>query len=271
MAELTSLFLLLSPTQTSGMIGAHVCQKLHDLACVPLFTILHTSTLHPTISAYRLASPPTPTSVFLRRYASILNSQKQLANRPDASPQASGHAVALAGALHFCYWTAGFLKKRWSETEIRNKIVATGVASLPWISCEALKMGGCRQLGEQEVMMVCSRVSLRLLLSDAGEGREGEGKERESSDAKEKAHLPSLFSSASFLLSASPYGTAARVRTNTPLFIFSSPPDLKADLLSSFPSPSRPPTRPLESPQTHVLQARLVDLARHSTCILHLP
>lgn len=139
------------------MIGAHVCQKLHDLACVPLFTILHTSTLHPTISAYRLAAPPTPTSIFLRRYASILNSQKQLANRADASPQASGHAVALAGALHFCYWTAGFLKKRFSETELRSRIVATGVASLPWISCEAFKMGGCRELEEE--MMVCSRVS----------------------------------------------------------------------------------------------------------------
>ena len=172
------------------MIGAHVCQKLHDLACVPLFTILHTSTLHPTISAYRLGSPPTPTSVFLRRYASILNSQKQLANRPDASPQASGHAVALAGALHFCYWTAGFLKKRWSETEIRTKIVATGVASLPWISCEAFKMGGCRELEEQEVMMVCSRVSRYVLFRALA--REHEGEEEGGSDAKEKLTLPSF-------------------------------------------------------------------------------
>lgn len=129
------------------------------MACVPLFTILHNSTLPTTISAYRLVSPPTPTSVFLRRYASILNSQKQLANRPDATPQASGHAVALAGALHFCFWTAGFLKKRWTETEIRAKIAATGVANLPWISCEAAKLGACSSLAEGEVMMVCSRVS----------------------------------------------------------------------------------------------------------------
>lgn len=145
------------------MIGVHVCQKLHDMACVPLFTILHTSTLVPQLSAYRLASPPNPTATFLRRYAAILNSQKQHANRDsEASPQASGHAVALAGALHFCFWVAGFLKKRWTETELRAKIVALGVINLPWISCEAARLGPCQDLAEGEVMMVCSRVRRAL-------------------------------------------------------------------------------------------------------------
>ena len=132
------------------------------MGCVPLFTILHTSTLVPALSAYRLTAPPNPTSVFLRRYAAILNSQKQHATKAaESTPQASGHAVALAGALHFCYWVSGFLKKRWSETELRAKIVALGVADLPWISCEAARLSVCQPLGEGEVMMVCSRVSPR--------------------------------------------------------------------------------------------------------------